>query len=170
MRVLVAGTAVAAIGLALAGCSKQDTSSSTTTTTNTTTPAAAGAGMGGNRGGGAGGFTPPTSVSRADYGGRIERRFRKLDANGDGKLEKSELPAQRADRMIRRMDKNADGVIDAKEWSDGMLARFDRQDTNHDGNLTSDERGKRGGGMGGRRRAQQQMSIPDEGDEVDNTM
>lgn len=160
MRTLVV---MAAAGLALAGCKKE--AETTSTPSATPTPSASGVAPPG--------FTPPTSISRAEYGGRTERRFRKLDANGDGKLEASELPQKRAQRMVRRMDKNGDGSITATEWSDGMLARFDKQDVNRDGNLTSDERGKRGGG--GKRRQRQEQNdgagaIPDEGDEVDSGM
>ena len=159
MRTLVV---MAAAGLALAGCKKGAENS--TSPSATPTPSAASSP--------APGFTPPTSISRAEYGGRTERRFRRLDKNGDGKLEASELPQKRAQRLLRRMDANGDGSLSATEWSDGMLARFDKQDVNKDGNLTSDERGKRGGG----RRRQRQMqaegtgTIPDEGDDVDNGM
>ena len=63
----------------------------------------------------AAGFVPPSVLSRLDYGGIVERRFRALDRNGDGR-------------------------ISATEWSEGMLARFDRMDGNHDGSVTSTER------------------------------
>jgi hypothetical protein len=158
MRAIVV---VAAAGLSLAACNKG--ADNTVAPAATPTPASTGVAPAG--------FTPPTSISRAEYGGRTERRFRRLDRNGDGKLEASELPQQRAQRLLRRMDTNGDGSISATEWSDGMLARFDKQDVNRDGNLTSDERGKRGGG----RRRQRELqpaggTIPDEGDEVDNGM
>ena len=161
---------VATAGLALAGCNKgaDSTAARSGPDATATTPAAS------STPSAPAGFTPPTSISRADYGGRIERRFRKLDRNGDGKLETSELPQKRAQRMLRRMDKNGDGTVSATEWSDATLARFDKQDANHDGNLTSDERGKgKGKGEGGKRRKGQGRSadrIDDEGDEVDNGM
>lgn len=160
MRTLVT---IAVAGLALAACDRG--ANNTAAPAATPTPAASGTGVA------PAGFTPPTSISRAEYGGRTERRFRRLDRNGDGKLEASELPQQRAQRLLRRMDRDGDGAISSTEWSDGMLARFDKQDVNRDGNLTSDERGKRGGG----RRRQRDMqpaggTIPDEGDEVDNGM
>lgn len=157
---------VVAAGLAVAGCDTGGTagagntaggSMSARTTPATATPAATAAA----------GFSPPTTISRADYGGRTERRFRKLDKDGDGKLARTELPGGRADRLLRRMDKNGDASLDAAEWSQGMLARFDKQDVNHDGNLTSDERGKAGGGRR-QRRIEQPGGIADEGDEVDN--
>ncbi len=146
--------AAMALGVMLAGCSKTDVAG-----TNATTPVANAAAT----------FTPPTSISRADYGGRIERRFQKLDKNKDGKLTADELPGNRGPRMLKRMDTNGDGSIDATEWSTGMLARFDKQDVNKDGNLSSDERGKRGGGKrGGGRRGNRDAPIDDSGDEVDN--
>lgn len=170
MRAMRTMVVVATAGLALAGCNKGADSTAapagTATSAGTVAPAAS------STPSAPAGFTPPTSISRADYGGRIERRFRKLDRNGDGKLETSELPQKRAQRLLRRLDKNGDGTVSATEWSDGTLARFDKQDANHDGNLTSDERGK-GKGEGGKRRKGQGRSadrIDDEGDEVDNGM
>ena len=163
MRVLVA---MAVAGIALAGCQKKDGGpvNAQVPMTNAT-PAVASTGA-------PAGFSPPTTISRAEYGGRMERRFRKLDKDGDGKLQRTELPQKRADRIVRRMDSDGDGVITSAEWSAGMLARFDKQDANRDGNLTSDERGKRGKKGGGRKRDRQQAAEPidDDGDEVDNGM
>lgn len=84
-------------------------------------------------------FVPPFVMSRLDYGGVIERRFRRLDRNNDDRLIRDELPPQRADRLMR-FDANGDGGISNEEWGKGMLARFDSQDLNHDGTVTSDER------------------------------
>jgi hypothetical protein len=53
---------------------------------------------------------------RGDGGDRLDRFFRTADANGDGRLSRSEWP--------------------------GDLARFDRLDRNHDGFLTRDELGR----------------------------
>lgn len=86
----------------------------------------------------AAGFVPPSVLSRLDYGGIVERRFHALDRNGDQKIEPDELP--RSDSRLMRLDLDGDGNISAVEWSEGMIARFDRFDTNHDGTVTSEER------------------------------
>ena len=84
-------------------------------------------------------YTPPFVMSRLDYGGVIERRFRRLDANNNDKLELSEIsPRRRA--LVMGFDTNKDGSVSVEEWSRGMLVRFDRQDLNHDGTVTSFER------------------------------
>lgn len=83
-------------------------------------------------------FVPPSVLSRLDYGGIVERRFRALDHNGDDYLTRDELPS--ADSRLMALDRNGDGRISATEWSEGMLARFDRTDRNHDGSVTSVER------------------------------
>lgn len=84
-------------------------------------------------------YEPPSVTSRADFGGLIERRFRRLDTNGDGKLSQTELPARLAGR-IARYDTNKDGQLDSGEWGKMLLERFDRQDANKDGSVTTDER------------------------------
>ncbi len=83
-------------------------------------------------------FVPPSVLSRLDYGGVVERRFRALDRNGDDAVTPDELPT--ADSRLMALDRNRDGRISASEWSEGMLARFDRIDRNHDGSVTSIER------------------------------
>lgn len=86
----------------------------------------------------AAGFVPPLVLTRLDYGGIVERRFHKLDRNGDQKLEPDELPKQ--DSKLMRLDLDGDGNISAVEWSEGMIGRFDKVDANHDGTVTSEER------------------------------
>ena len=83
-------------------------------------------------------YVPPTTMGRAEYGGIVERRFHDLDHNGDQYLTPDELPTR--DSPYMAFDKDGDGRISAQEWSDGMLARFDRDDVNHDGTVTSVER------------------------------
>lgn len=83
-------------------------------------------------------YTPPFVMSRLDFGGVIERRFRRLDRNGDDKLEPNELAPRNRDRLMK-FDTNGDGFISVEEYSRGMLARFDAQDLNRDGTVTSDE-------------------------------
>lgn len=84
-------------------------------------------------------YTPPFVMSRLDFGGVIERRFRRLDANNNDKLEPSEISPRRRD-LVMGFDTSKDGTVSVEEWSRGMLARFDAQDLNHDGTVTSFER------------------------------
>ena len=85
----------------------------------------------------AAGFVPPSVTSRLDYGSAMDRRFRGLDRNADDVVTKDELPRQGS--RLTALDRNTDGKISAIEFSDGMLARFDRMDLNHDGTVTSEE-------------------------------
>lgn len=84
-------------------------------------------------------YVPPFVMSRLDFGGVVERRFRRLDVNRDDKLTRSELP-KRLQARFAEIDRNKDGTISNEEWSAWMMARFDSQDINHDGTVTSDER------------------------------
>ena len=84
-------------------------------------------------------YVPPFVMSRLDFGGVVERRFRRLDINNDDKLTRNELP-KRLQRRFEQIDRDHDGTVSNDEWSAWMLARFDGQDTNHDSNVTSDER------------------------------
>ena len=86
----------------------------------------------------AAGFRPPSVITRVDYGSQADRRFRRLDRNGDDVVSREELP--RADSRLSEMDRNGDGGITLSEWGEGMLARFDGMDLNRDGTLTSEER------------------------------
>lgn len=85
----------------------------------------------------ASGFTPPAVTSRLDYGGIMERRFRRLDRNADDQITADEFPRQ--DSRIRELDKDGNSIISATEYSEGQLARFDMLDINRDGTVTSDE-------------------------------
>lgn len=87
----------------------------------------------------AAGYRPPTVTSRLDYGGQIERRFHSLDENGDDRLTADELPPRQRPALARH-DRNANGSLDSDEWGGLMLERFDRQDLNKDGTLTTEER------------------------------
>ncbi|MEH3047288.1 hypothetical protein [Sphingomonas adhaesiva] len=84
-------------------------------------------------------YVPPFVMSRLDFGGVVERRFRRLDVNADDKLTRNELP-KRLQGRFEEIDRDRNGSISNDEWSAWMLARFDAQDANHDGNVTSDER------------------------------
>ncbi len=87
----------------------------------------------------AAGFVPPSVTSRLDYGSAMDRRFRALDRNADDFITRDELP-RRNPRRLLGLDRSGDGKISAIEFSEGMLARFDRMDLNHDGTVTSEER------------------------------
>lgn len=83
-------------------------------------------------------FTPPSVTSRVDFGGMMDRRFRALDRDGNDVIDSAEMPRQ--DSRLHELDRNRDGQVTASEWSEGMLARFDRMDLNRDGTVTSEER------------------------------
>jgi basic membrane lipoprotein Med (substrate-binding protein (PBP1-ABC) superfamily) len=82
-------------------------------------------------------FVPPAVISRVDYGTRQDRRFTRLDKDGDGILAAAELPDN---PRLRTLDRNNDGEITSSEFNEGQMNRFDAMDLNKDGTLTSDER------------------------------
>ena len=83
-------------------------------------------------------YVPPAVTSRLDYGALVERRFRRLDRNGDDHLTPDELPHEN-DPAIMALDRDGDGRVSAQEFSQGMMARFDTHDLNKDGTVTTDE-------------------------------
>jgi hypothetical protein len=87
----------------------------------------------------AAGFRPPTVLARADFGMDLDKRFGKLDLNGDSALERNEWPPRYADR-IAELDEDKDGKVTNGEFFETLMARFDAADTNQDQVLTSDER------------------------------
>jgi Ca2+-binding EF-hand superfamily protein len=66
-------------------------------------------------------------VSVAEYVQYMSRGFARMDANGDGRLERDELPGRRGEpislesfkdnlrRQFRRLDRDRDGSLDAPE-------------------------------------------------------
>ena len=84
-------------------------------------------------------YVPPFVMSRLDFGGVVERRFRRLDINNDDKLTRNEV-SKRLSPRFDQIDRNKDGAISNEEWSEWKVQRFDAQDINHDGTVTSDER------------------------------
>ncbi len=85
------------------------------------------------------GFVPPTITARGDYESRLDHRFERLDANGDGVVARDELPARRPER-VSELDADGDGRVTQREFVEGRLRRFDRSDANRDGTLTTEER------------------------------
>jgi EF hand len=79
---------------------------------------------------------------------RADTMFQRLDADHDGALTRDEAlkagPATgrggaRVERLMARLFADAQSVTQA-QFEAQALARFDRQDLNHDGVVTSDER------------------------------
>jgi len=87
----------------------------------------------------AAGFEPPTVLDRADFGSDLDKRFDKLDLNGDSILERNEWPPRYADR-IAELDEDKDGKVTNGEFFETLMRRFDAADSNQDQVLTSDER------------------------------
>ena len=85
-----------------------------------------GGGRGGARGGGRGGAR---GGGRGGGGGNFADRMKQMDADGDGKLSREEMP-ERMQERFDQMDSNSDGFLDEEE----MQAL-----------------GQRGGGRGGQR-------------------
>lgn len=71
------------------------------------------------------------------------------DANGDGRMEKSEFVSMASARLVRHADKDGDGRISLDEWKARRAApartegaperRFARLDANRDGSLDAAE-------------------------------
>jgi hypothetical protein len=94
------------------------------------------------------------TVDRAEWKAGQEARFRRLDANGDGKLTKEELFARTpgansvlpSDRQAQRqstyfllLDANKDGVVTLPEFMVQTDRNFARCDTNNDGRIDTAE-------------------------------
>jgi Ca2+-binding EF-hand superfamily protein len=83
-------------------------------------------------------------ITRAEFIAARAKLFARLDRNGDGYLDKQDVPqglfarrnGEAADRLQQAMmmlDKNGDGRISHDEFVNGPSLLFDRADTNHDG-------------------------------------
>lgn len=94
------------------------------------------------------GFLTPEEMAANRGGKRAERMLEKLDTDGNGTLDESELAAaqdgrqgKRAKKMMERVDTNKDGKLTLAE----MTAKRDpakmieRLDSNGDGTLSEDE-------------------------------
>lgn len=82
------------------------------------------------------------------------KKFKNLDADGDGKASPAELAAfmtkaaekrgetmdqVKVDRRFKRLDTDVDGSVSAAELQVEDLAKFDRTDTNHNGVIDAAE-------------------------------
>lgn len=63
-------------------------------------------------------------VSRSEYQAFMEASFAKLDANGDGFLTKSELPADSTAEQFAAMDTNKDGKISRAEFLKQVMKEY----------------------------------------------
>jgi hypothetical protein len=84
------------------------------------------------------------------------KKFRNLDADGNGKGTPAELAAfmtkaaekrgetmdqTKIDRRLKRLDTDGDGAVSAAELAVENLAKFDKADANHNGVIDSAEAG-----------------------------
>lgn len=83
---------------------------------------------------------------RAAFVGSIEERFKALDTNGDGFIDKAELEAAQAteiDFHVRKtmhdLDRDKNGKISQDEYLARAKERFARLDLNDDGKITAED-------------------------------
>jgi Ca2+-binding EF-hand superfamily protein len=83
---------------------------------------------------------------RARFVAAVEGRFKVLDKNGDGFIDKAELEAAQAEeidyrvkKMLHTLDRNKDGKITAEESLAPAKERFARLDLNDDGKISSED-------------------------------
>lgn len=99
-------------------------------------------------------------VTKSEYDAARGALFAKMDANGDGTIETSELrawiralPSRVRDARFKKLDGNGDGRISADEYLARRKAAFDRIDENKDGNIDKAEFDKAFEGFRNRMRA-----------------
>jgi Ca2+-binding EF-hand superfamily protein len=85
-------------------------------------------------------------VDLAHFVGHRSQRFPSLDADGDGRITRTELgavhpekTAASLDETFARFDTDRDGGITRTEWDAAETRRFERIDADHDGFVTRDE-------------------------------
>jgi hypothetical protein len=92
--------------------------------------------------------------TKADAQAASAKKFKNLDADGNGKGSPAELMAfmtkaaekrgetmdqAKVDRRLKRLDTDADGNVSAAELAAEDLAKFDKADANHNGVIDADE-------------------------------
>ncbi|MBB4100370.1 EF-hand domain-containing protein [Sphingomonas kyeonggiensis] len=92
--------------------------------------------------------------TRAEAQAASAKKFRNLDADGNGKGSPTELLAfmtkaaekrgetmdqAKVDRRLKRLDTDGDGNVSAAELAAEDLAKFDKADVNRNGVLDADE-------------------------------
>jgi Ca2+-binding EF-hand superfamily protein len=81
-------------------------------------------------------------LSRSELGRMPDRKFQKLDENGDGFITQPEFErggCRHVEKRFERMDANADGVVTKDEARAASLSRFAKSDANDDGVVTREE-------------------------------
>ncbi|MEP9358375.1 EF-hand domain-containing protein [Sphingomonas sp. KR3-1] len=92
--------------------------------------------------------------TRAEAQAASAKKFKNLDADGNGKASPAELLAfmtkaaekrgetmdqAKVDRRLKRLDTDGDGTVSAAELAAEDLAKFDRADANKNGVIDADE-------------------------------
>lgn len=92
--------------------------------------------------------------TRAEAQAASAKKFKNLDTNADGKGSPAELLAfmtkaaekrgetmdqAKVDRRLKRLDTDGDGNVSAAELAAEDLAKFDKNDANHNGVIDADE-------------------------------
>lgn len=92
--------------------------------------------------------------TRTAVSANVERRFHKMDTDGNGSVSQAEFTAfqqskatreggtfkpRRATKMFTKTDANGDGALSLDEFKGRALAMFDARDVNKNGKIDADE-------------------------------
>ncbi len=87
------------------------------------------------------------ALSREEVVVAETKRFDRLDANHDGKIDKDEFAKahrktkeQRRETAFNRVDADRDGVVSKDEWLAGATKRFSAHDRSADGKVSKEDR------------------------------